>query len=181
MFNHFYSDPHFGHKNIIEFCDRPFTDTEQMDEWLVREYNRHVKKTDFVLWCGDVSFANPARTEGILGQLYGRRAIVLGNHDRPAQWYLDRDFEFALDEIAFRHEGVSFRACHYPPIKLADSEDERYPGRRPVLRDGEILIHGHTHSKDQINGRCVHVGVDAWNYRPASIGEVMSLAKEALA
>lgn len=31
MTTHFYSDPHFGHHNIIEFCKRPFTSTAEMN------------------------------------------------------------------------------------------------------------------------------------------------------
>ena len=36
----FTSDTHFGHAKIIEYCDRPFADVQEMNETLV-EINMH--------------------------------------------------------------------------------------------------------------------------------------------
>lgn len=35
----FTSDLHLGHKGIIEFCNRPFRDTADMQNILIRNYN----------------------------------------------------------------------------------------------------------------------------------------------
>lgn len=32
---YFTADTHFGHENIIRFCDRPFVSAEEMDEVLI--------------------------------------------------------------------------------------------------------------------------------------------------
>ena len=42
----------------------------------------------------------------------------------------------------------------------------------------EFLIHGHTHSTERRDGQAIHVGVDAWDYRPASFDEIVALMKE---
>ena len=31
----FTSDTHFGHKNILDFCERPFQNTDEMDEHII--------------------------------------------------------------------------------------------------------------------------------------------------
>ena len=47
---------------------------------------------------------------------------------------------------------------------------------RPVKRSNkEVLIHGHTHSKEKGSGNQIHVGVDAWDYYPVSEDEIKSL------
>lgn len=175
-FTHFYSDPHFGHRAIIEYCCRPFRNVDEMNEELVRRYNEAVTDDSLVLWCGDVSFMKPDATEAILSRLRGRKAIVIGNHDRSAAWYIDRGFEFAKREISFTMGGQRFRACHFP--EMGHTADRRGKNR-PVLRQGEWLIHGHTHSGTKLSGRHVHVGVDAWEYAPASARQIIELVEAA--
>lgn len=59
----------------------------------------------------------------------------------------------------------------------------RRRARQPQFRLpdlGEWLIHGHTHSKERLDGpRSVHVGLDAWGLRPVSEGEIAALIREA--
>lgn len=42
------SDTHFGHKNIIGFCDRPFDDIEEMNRALIERWNAKVSDADDV-------------------------------------------------------------------------------------------------------------------------------------
>ena len=46
---YYIADMHFGHTNVICFDDRPFADTEQMDEVLIQNWNERVTADDTVL------------------------------------------------------------------------------------------------------------------------------------
>ena len=51
----FSADLHFGHANIIRYCDRPFADVDEMNWRLVRRWNATVAPTDEVWVLGDVA------------------------------------------------------------------------------------------------------------------------------
>ena len=56
------SDTHWSHKNIIEYCGRPFVDAsgnpdvELMDKTLLRNWRETVKGDDTIIHLGDVCF-----------------------------------------------------------------------------------------------------------------------------
>ena len=77
----FTSDLHFFHKNIIRFDNRPFTSVEEMNETLIRNWNRKVKKDDLVYILGDISWGNDEETCAIFARLNGRKVLIKGNHD----------------------------------------------------------------------------------------------------
>ncbi len=38
MANWYTADPHFGHENILRFCQRPFRSTSEMDAAILANY-----------------------------------------------------------------------------------------------------------------------------------------------
>lgn len=181
MITHFYSDPHFGHANIIKHAARPFADLEDMDAQLCHNYRAAVSETDFVLWLGDCSWRLPALRD-LLQDLPGRKALILGNHDGSARKMAGLGFECVAERMWLDLDGVPALACHYPPHKVSYTGrafDVRYANLRPRLGKGQVCIHGHTHEKQRTFGkqRRVHVGVDAWDFAPASWHAVAALAR----
>ena len=57
----FTSDTHFGHKNILKFCKRPWDTVEEMVEGLIQNWNRVVGKDDLIFHLGDFAFATNGR------------------------------------------------------------------------------------------------------------------------
>ena len=55
---YFSSDHHFGHKNIIGYCNRGFSSIEEMNESLIDSWNKVVDKYDTVYYLGDFCFGD---------------------------------------------------------------------------------------------------------------------------
>ena len=189
MFDAFYSDPHFGHKNIIGFCERPFKSLNEMHEAFVHNYNARITASMHVLWTGDALFKCD-RYEGcaILSRLNGRKSIVRGNHDPSISKLFEVGFEMVAEELVLQIANEKCRVSHYP-YAYTDAErkrkkaqgfyvDDRHAERRPPDKKDEWLIHGHTHSKRRLGERkMIHVGVDAWDYGPVLVDEVAAIIR----
>ncbi len=181
-FDAFYSDPHFGHANIIRYAERPFADVREMDAELIRRYNAVVAPDQCVLWVGDCFFHGRARAGEIMSQLNGRKVLVRGNHDSSVSAMLSLGFELVVEELVTQIQGVRVRASHYPhtaDVARDEAREAKLRDRRPPKVPGEVLVHGHTHGRERVRPGLVHVGVDAWDYRPARYKEVSRLVREA--
>ena len=176
---HFTSDPHYGHANIIAFCGRPFVDTLQMEATLIANYNQHVGASDTVLWVGDCFFCDEKAAAEILAQLNGHKILVRGNHDASAAKMARIGFDLVVDSLTMHLAGKIVRVHHYPyrlESRGDDNERIKQAGLKwPERQKDEWLIHGHIHSHEKQHGHAIHVGVDAWDFRPASLAEIEQL------
>lgn len=96
----FTSDIHFGHRNIITHCSRPYTTVEEMNEALIFNWLRVVKPEDIIFILGDFSFEK--HPENIFRRLSGTKVLIRGNHDHEQTIKLPWDavhdyFEFKID------------------------------------------------------------------------------------
>ena len=62
----FTSDWHFGHRNVIDYCNRPFSSVEEMNDKLVELWNNTIKPEDEVWFLGDFSMNPKWSSERIL-------------------------------------------------------------------------------------------------------------------
>lgn len=58
---YYISDLHFGHKNVIKYCNRPFKNTDEMREGLISRWNSKVKPSDTVYILGDMFYGAKER------------------------------------------------------------------------------------------------------------------------
>ena len=70
---------HLGHNNIAKW--RGFKDSEEHDEYLIKQWNSVIKKRDMVWILGDVGMET-SKYYFKLDLLNGDKKVVLGNHDK---------------------------------------------------------------------------------------------------
>lgn len=79
----FTADTHFSHARIIELCNRPFADIEEMDEEILERINSTVTEKDRLVILGDVCMGKLETSLGRLGRselanLYLSQATTTG-------------------------------------------------------------------------------------------------------
>lgn len=194
----FTSDPHYFHNNVIQYCTRPYTTVEEMNEKLILNWNNLVQPDDIVYCMGDFSLAiRPV--EIYSSRLNGHKKLVPGNHDwcHPAnkksrgntehgtpkldKWikkYEEHGWEVLPIQTELDIEGVArVNMCHMP--YKGDSTDDRYQNYR-LSDDGRVLLCGHVHQHWQTKVTpkgtlMINVGVDVWGWEPVSEDTIRKL------
>lgn len=173
--NYYISDTHFNHANIMKFCpfSRKFSTVEEMNEFMISEWNSVVTNKDTVYHLGDFCFGrgtNLEVAEGIFERLNGHKHLILGNHDeygKKCNWESVMPYR-KINEG--EHQVVLF---HYP----IESWDRMY--------HGSYHFHGHVHSGNQEpNGpggpmrymkNRIDVGVDNIGFRPLTFNQIREI------
>ena len=153
-----------------------------MEEAIIKRWNATVKPEDTVVVVGDVFLGWSKKIQKeILAKLNGKKILVKGNHDKSNSQMIGLGFDWSCDEMALYIQGERVVISHYPyaPKKIEGLEpyELRFLDRRPI-NNGGFLLHGHTHSTEKVNGRMIHVGVDAWNMTPVSENKIASMINE---
>ena len=167
---YFTADSHFGHANIIKYCNRPFESVQQMDETMLENWNDRIKANDEVYIVGDLMFfcKDP---QYYLNRLNGRKHLIIGNHD--TYWFkkIDPTPYFQSISPLMRISDGSHRIilCHYPLMSWEGIHDHTY------------LIYGHIHNST--NGiywpllktyeHALNAGVDINAYQPVTFKELV--------
>lgn len=158
------SDLHFGHKRIIELCNRPFSSVEEMDDQMVSRWNSVVGDDDTVFFGGDFQFYKNDRY--FFDRLNGRyKNLILGNHDhevvRKMNWSrIDKRFEF-------EHRGKWFVLDHYP---IEDWNKRMH---------GSIHLYGHVHTQPVMKLRNrFSMCAEHLNYTPRNLDDYVTMSYE---
>ena len=164
------ADLHFGHKNIISGCNRPFDDVEEMNETLIRNWNARVDDADTVFVLGDLFFAHP-QPEAVLGRLSGRKILIIGNHDDA--WLdhgdVSRHFSSIAHYLEIEDDGRRATLCHYPMMAWKDAKSA-------------WMIHGHIHNNPhsdywpliRASNHMLNAGIDVNGFRPVTFDELIA-------
>ena len=149
------SDLHLGHTNIQKFCPSTrsrFSNVDEMNETMVREWNELVSVEDKVFILGDVAFLPARRAVELLKEMNGTKILIEGNHDRKL--VKDPAFRKCFSEIhqylRYNYQGQLVIMFHFPIF------DHDQAAR------GSIMLHGHRHGNPtNLAGRIMDVGFDA--------------------
>ena len=80
---YFTADTHFFHSNIINLCDRPFKNVDEMNKVLIRNWNSYITELDEIYILGDFLFKGTGgQANAILNTLNGKKYLIRGNHDK---------------------------------------------------------------------------------------------------
>lgn len=186
----FTADNHFGHANIIQYCSRPFSNVDEMDQFMIDAWNDTVPAHGATVFhLGDLTLGPDAAK--YLDCLTGWPICILRN-----RWHHDKRW---LANLLYNDDELT--AFSYVVDPMLVLEIEKDDGGPPLfihlshypLREwdrqwyGAWHLHGHCHGNIGVmewkemksaNGTInmawrVDVGVDCWDYAPVSLERLM--------
>lgn len=165
----FTSDTHLGHAKIMTLGGgRPFASLKEHDETLIKNWNSRVTPDDVVFHLGDFNYKSSVDADFYLKQLNGKKFLIIGNHDHQKTITADGwEDTFTYQEIELNGEKITL--CHYPIAEW----NQYYRGA--------WMLHGHVHGivseQVPIVKNRVDVGVDNFNFAPATFDEIKNYNK----
>lgn len=171
----FTSDLHFNHRSILAFR-KQFKNTTDMNNSLIKNWNKVVSDDDTVFILGDVALGGSNKqVQKLLLKLNGKKHLVVGNHDdKILRTRYIRDLFSTISD--------------YCVIKVTDV-DSMYGMQKIVLshypfiswegmHNYTIQLYGHTHGNlKEHHPKQLEVGVDLHNFTPISYLQVKKLMK----
>jgi len=163
------SDTHFGHANVIKYCDRPFKSVEEMDDVLCENWNHTVRPGDVVYHLGDVAFGQGPVKEGyylmVNNMLNGEKYFIRGNHDESVG---------KMEKCGLRVLNPEYGAWPLEEYKILLTHrpmpDEKIP-------EGWVNVHGHIHNSvlDSSFSKEKHynVSVDVQDFKPKLLEDIL--------
>ncbi len=168
---HFCGDYHWGHANIIKYCNRPFKNLDHMHRVQIRNWNDVVGPNDLVIHDGDWCFKNSKggkRGEGVTmkaidweRKLNGKIIQIIGSHDR------NNSVRSIIHKLVIKYGHHYINIVHDP---------------RDYDINFKINFVAHVHNKwkfkrvfspmDDRYIDLINIGVDVWNFRPVTFEEI---------
>jgi len=169
----FTADTHFGHANIIKYCNRPFSSVDEMDEIIIEKWNNKVKSEDAVYHLGDFSFK---KADKYLSKLNGYKIFTTGDHDGAledierisvplALWKTSKIQINNKKVLHIEHKKVHIFGCHWCMRTWPKSHFNSWH------------LYGHSHGRLEPIGKSWDVGVDNNNFEPLSFDEIVEIMK----
>jgi calcineurin-like phosphoesterase family protein len=155
MSDHFTSDLHFFHDNVVEYSNRPWTAEEQTEK-LIEIWNKQVKKNDNVYHLGDFAFARKKKdfekVKELILRLNGRKHFIVGNHCDEKIWQMIEDDSsiavWVRDYAKIKIQNQKVILCHYA-FRTWD-----------CAHHGSYNLYGHSHGNLPPIGKQLDVGID---------------------
>ena len=156
---YFTADQHFGHANIIKWCNRPFENNQHMDKEIIKRYNSLVTEEDTVYFLGDLTLHKHDIVGNLLKRLKGIKHLILGNHDSLKPFdYVELGFTTIHTALEIFTEMGNYILVHDPAISQFDRN--------------RMFLCGHIHDLFVKQKNCINVGVDVWDFYPVSLKRI---------
>lgn len=140
---YYISDQHFFHESMnVRMDKRGFASVEEMNAYMIKQWNARVNRNDEVVILGDLSVGKADETMEILSKLKGRKYLVIGNHDK---FLSDKMFDRSLfikiaPYLELNDNNRKVVLSHYPVFC--------YNGQYRLDDEGNgrvYMLHGHVH------------------------------------
>ena len=177
----FTADTHFGSERTLQLSRRPYKNTQQMDEALIRNWNATIKDTDHVYHLGD--FGHYSNIKHLNGKVH----LLMGNYER-------KDFQKILSQCNNCQEKAKNTYINYLMEPGFTEVIDAYNAFLECPHNGKLitycLIHeperamqqlssktifnlfGHIHNLQMVKRYGLCVSTDAHHFRPINIKEV---------
>lgn len=174
------SDLHFYHNKSFIYEPRGFKNVYDMNEEIIKNWNKIITPEDDVYILGDIMLNDDAAGLACLHQLNGKLHIVWGNHDTENRkpkiadsWnVVETDYIFVI-----KYQKYTFYLSHYPTVT------SNYDVDKP-LKARIINLCGHTHDEDPFcdwnKGLIYHCELDAHNNQPILLDNIIKEIKDKL-
>ena len=172
------SDFHFNHTNILNFTDsntgKPvrsgFDDVKHMNEYMIEQHNKYVKKGDIFYTLGDVFIGDKEDFQKFWPKLNGSKRLIVGNHDDIKYLSSGGFFQKVSMWRMFPEFGLMF--SHVPLHSSNLLRLKEKGGRWPEDCVSLLNVHGHIHQNPSPEGPYRNVSVEAIDYTPVHIEEL---------
>jgi calcineurin-like phosphoesterase family protein len=161
----FTADFHFGHNNIIRYCNRPFPSVEEMDQTILDRLNASVKANDILYFLGDFCIGSQAKALERRKEIRCKKIFAVpGNHDKQVR-KLTEEFSWLSNLAEISIHGQPMVLCHYAMRVWNRSHH------------GSWHLYGHSHGglQESQTSLSMDVGVDTHDFRPWHYDEISGL------
>lgn len=161
MSTYFIGCLHISHENMAKH--RGFENSEEHDNYLIKQWNSVIKKKDKVYILGDVTMENRKHYHK-LALLNGLKTVVLGNHD------LEKDVPELLKYVDKVCGCVKYKGFIVTHIPVHTSQLNRFNGN----------IHAHIHEEEItscgkvyfIDNRYINTDAKLLDFKPISFESI---------
>ncbi len=170
------SDTHFGHAGVCRFLRddgtklRPWDNSDEMDEYMVKAWNETVRPNDKVYHLGDVVINR--KSLSIMHRLNGDKVLIRGNHDI----FKDEDYRQHFRELRAYHVMNGMILSHIPIH--TESLGRFGVNIHGHLHYNRVKIQKHAGATPVIDPRYHCVCVEQTDFRPILFEDVIKRIKE---
>jgi len=175
MTNFYTADHHFGHANILGYCDRnEFLDVHDMNRVMIERWNQVIKPGDVIYYAGDLCFPSHINIELLLASLNSSENIIFikGNHDKTRTLKYFHGYHQSHPVKVGKYNCILNHRPVYPkgmPDPFNDHDKSIDPDQY------DFILSGHIHQLRYWTGKSFNLSLELHDYYPYSEEELIAI------
>ena len=164
------SNLQLGRPNAIKKFKRPFEDVNEMNNAIIRNWNRVVSEGDLVYHLGNFAW-DPKTAQDAISALKGNIRFIEGEHDESIAYLDEKQMLPKNAKIVSRIEvdhNVMCTLSYWPMLTWPKSESDYY---------SVIGIPDDKYKSDP-EKMIINVNADKWNYTPQELNKTIDIFKD---